>query len=150
MSHRQTPLRKHLPLLVVLGLLVLERAARRREERLLERLDAIALLHVLNRLEEEQLAAVEQADAVRELLRLLHVMRAEQDRRVVPLADLADEVLHLLLRARVEARRRLVEEQQHGRGEERPRERDLLLHPAREVLHRLVASRRRKTDALED
>src|SRR5918911_1223498 len=77
------------------------------------RVDAVAVEHVGDRLQEQQLAAVEQADAVRELLRLLHVVRAEEDRRVVPLPDLADERLHLLLRARVEARRRLVEEQQH-------------------------------------
>jgi len=37
----------------------LELAAGRREERLLERVDAVAALHVRDRLEEEQLAAVE-------------------------------------------------------------------------------------------
>ena len=65
-------------------------------------------------------------------------------------ADLADELLHLELRARVEPRRRLVEQQQDGRRQERPRERDLLLHPAREVLHRLAAPLGREADALED
>ena len=48
-----------------------------------------------------------------------------------------DELLHLELRARVEPRRRLVEQQQDGRGQQRPREGDLLLHAARQVLHRL-------------
>ena len=43
-------------------------------------------------------------------------------------ADLADEVLDLALGARVEARRRLVEQQQRRRGQQRARERDLLLH----------------------
>ena len=66
------------------------------------------------------------------------------------LADLADEVLHLELRARVEARRRLVEQQQDRLRQERAGERDLLLHPAREVLHRLVAALGREADALED
>ena len=65
-------------------------------------------------------------------------------------AHLADELLHLELRARVEPRRRLVEQEQHRRGEERPRERDLLLHAAREVLHRLAAPVRGEADALED
>ena len=62
-----------------------------------------------------------------------------QSRIVVSWIDphLADEVLHLELRARVEARRRLVEQQQDRRGQQRPRERDLLLGPAREVLHRV-------------
>jgi hypothetical protein len=77
-------------------------------------------------------------------------VRAEEDRRVVQSAHLADEVLHLELRAGVEARRRLVEQEEHRRGEERPREGDLLLHPAREVLHRLAAPVRREADPLED
>ena len=63
---------------------------------------------------------------------------------------LADELLHLELRARVEARRRLVEQEQHRRGQQRPRERDLLLHAAREVLHRLVAAVGREADAGQD
>ena len=46
--------------------------------------------------------------------------------------------------------RRLVEQEQHRRGQQRPRERDLLLHAAREVLHRLVAPVRREADLLED
>ena len=76
--------REHLPVLVVLVLaLVLELAPGGGEERLLERLDAEAPLHVLDRLEEEQPAAVEQPDAVGERLRLGHVVRAEEDRRVV-------------------------------------------------------------------
>jgi hypothetical protein len=65
-------------------------------------------------------------------------------------SHLADELLHLELRARVEAGGRLVEEQEDGRGQERARERDLLLHPAREVLHRLAAPVRREADPLED
>src|SRR5881397_3269811 len=47
------------------------------------------------------------------------VVRAEEDRRVVRVADLADELLHLELRARVEAGRGLVQQQEHGRGEQR-------------------------------
>jgi hypothetical protein len=58
--------------------------------------------------------------------------------------------LHLALRSRIEPGRRLVEKKQHRRGQKRPRERDLLLHPAREVLHRLAPPLRRKADAGED
>ena len=65
-------------------------------------------------------------------------------------AHLADELLHLELRARVEARRRLVEQEQDRRGQQRAGERDLLLHAAGEVLHRLVAAVGREADALED
>jgi hypothetical protein len=77
-------------------------------------------------------------------------VRAEQDRGVVRLPHLAHELLHLELRARIEARRRLVEQQQHRRREERPRERNLLLHPAREVLHRLAAPVDREADLRQD
>ena len=66
------------------------------------------------------------------------------------LPDLADEVLHLELRARVEARRRLVEQEQDRLRQERACERDLLLHAAGEVLHRLAAPIRREADPLED
>src|SRR6266487_1727652 len=106
---------EHLPFLVLLGLLVLVRTAGRGEERLLDRLHAEAFLDRIGGFEEQQLALVEQPDAVGELLRLLHVVRAEQDRRVVRPADLANEVLDLLLRARVEPRRRLVEQQHRPR-----------------------------------
>ena len=114
--------------------------AARREERLLERLGAVARLELVGRLEAEQLAVVEDPDAVREGLGLGEVVRAEQDGRVVLGAHLADELLHLLLRARVEAGGRLVEQEQDRRGQEGARERDLLLHPARQVLHRLAAA----------
>ena len=143
-SHANTSLSSSL---VAFGL---ELTARRGEERLLERLGVVAALEIVGRLEREQLPAVEDADALGEHLGLVEVVRAEQDRRVVRLADLADELLHLELRARVEARRRLVEEEDDRRREQRASERDLLLHPARQILHRLVAAVAREADALED
>src|SRR5262245_18663492 len=117
-------------LVVLLRLLVLERAARGGEERLLERLGAVAALELVDRLQGEQLAVVEDPDPVREGLGLVEVVRAEQDRRVVDLPDLADEVLHLELRPRVEARRGLVEEQEDRLRQECAGKRDLLLHSA--------------------
>jgi hypothetical protein len=50
----------------------------------------------------------------------------------------------------VETRCRLVEQEQHGRGQERPREGHLLLRSARQVLHRLRAAAGREADAIED
>ena len=91
------------PLLVVVLLFLFEAAAGGGEEGLLERPSAVAALEVGGRLEHEQLAAVEDADAVGEGLGLGEVVRAEQDRRVVPGLELADEVLDLELRARVQA-----------------------------------------------
>ena len=52
------------------------------------------------------------------------------------------EILHLALRARVETGGRLVQQQQHRRGQKRAGECDLLLHAAGEILHRLGRRRR--------
>ena len=62
----------------------------------------------------DHLAAVDHGDPVGELIGLVEVLRAQQNRRA--LADeRADDVPHLVARARVEAGRRLVEEHQLGR-----------------------------------
>jgi hypothetical protein len=63
---------------------------------------------------------------------------------------LADEVLHLELGPRVEARRRLVEQEQRRRGQQRARQRHLLLHPARQVLHRGRRALGGEADPFED
>ena len=130
--------------------LVLERAAGRGEERLLERRRPVARHQLVDRLEREQLAAVEHADPVGERLRLGEVVRAEEDRRVVLRPHLPDELLHLELRPRVETGRRLVEQQQDRAREQRPRERDLLLHAPGQVLHRLGPPLLGEADPLED
>jgi hypothetical protein len=95
-------------------LLLFELAPGRGEERRLERLGAVALLQLVNRLEAEEPPTVEDPDAVGQDLGLSEVVRAEEDRRIVRGPDFADEVLDLELRARVEPRRRLVEQQQDG------------------------------------
>ena len=105
---------------------------------------------LVSRRERDQLALVENPDPLRQRLRLGEVVRAEQNGRVVRRPDLADELLHLELRARVEPGRRLVEQEQHRRGEQRARERDLLLRPAREVLHRVGEAVLREPHALQD
>src|SRR6478752_616184 len=130
--------------------LVLERAAGRVQERLLERVGVVALPDLLGALQAQQLALVQDADPVGQRLGLSHVVRAQEDRGVVALAHLTDEVLHLQLAARVEAGGGLVQEQQHGRGQKRPRQGDLLLHPARQVLHRLVSALGREPDQRQD
>ena len=93
--------------------------------------------------------AHQERDAVAEALRLVHVVRRKQDGRVVVGAHLADERLHLELARRVEARRRFVEQHQHRRGQERPRDGDLLLLSSREVQHR-VADAVPEAESIED
>ena len=82
--------------------------------------------------------AVDDGDAVTQRVRLVHVVCRQQDRGVVRVAQFADEDLHVLLRARIEAGRRLVQQQQDRRGQERARDGDFLLHAARHVLQRLA------------
>ena len=62
----------------------------------------------------DDLAAVDDGDPVGELVGLVEVLRAEQDGRALG-DERADDVPHLVARARVEARRRLVEEHELGR-----------------------------------
>src|SRR6266480_5637070 len=141
--------REHPPL-CILVLLVLECPAGRGEECFFERLRAVLLLQKLSGTESDQLAPVEDADAVREHLGLSEVVRAEQDRRVVGRPHVANEVLHLELRARIEPGRRLVEQEQDRGGEQSARERDLLLHSSRQMLHPLVPASHREPDPVED
>ncbi|OLC09922.1 MAG: hypothetical protein AUH39_03380 [Chloroflexi bacterium 13_1_40CM_67_9] len=86
----------------------------------------------------DETTLVQDADAVGEPRRLIEVVRRQDDRRVVLVAQIADERLNLPLAPNVKASGGLVEEQQHRRREERARDRDLLLHSARERLERLL------------
>src|SRR5262245_9917014 len=101
-------------------------------------------------LEGDQLAAIDDPHPVGECVSLGHVVRTEQDRRVVYDADLADKLLDLELGARIEAGRRLVEQKQDRRRQQSTGKRDLLLHAAGQVLHRLASAVGRKPDAAKD
>ncbi len=91
----------------------------------------------VGRVQGDHLALVQDRDPVAQPLGLVHVVRGQDDGRVVALADLAHEGLHVALRVRVEPGRRLVEQEERGRREEAAGDGDLLLHPARHPLHRL-------------
>ena len=93
---------------------------------------------------------MQDADPIGESRGLVEVVRSEKDRRVVLVPQIADERLHLPFAADVETRRRLVEEQQHRRGQESARDGDLLLHPARELLERLVQPALRDAEPAQD
>ena len=81
-------------------------------------------------------AVVDQRDPVAQPLGLVQVVRRQHDRGVVRVAHLLDEGLHVELRPRVETRRRLVQQQHRRAGQQRSRDRDLLLHPAAHLLER--------------
>src|SRR5260221_13451645 len=98
----------------------------------------------------DQTAAVEDPDAVGQTLGLVEIVRRQEDRRVVLVPKVAHEGLDLPLAADVEPGRWLVEEEKRGGREEGTRDGDLLLHPARELLERLVVPRGRDAQADED
>ena len=82
----------------------------------------------------DELAGVEDADAVAHLADDPEVVADEEHGRVQLRLEPGDEVEHLRLDGRVEARRRLVEDQERGLGRERHRDHDALLHAAGELV----------------
>src|SRR5215216_1797805 len=128
--------------------------ARRGHKRLLHRghpsVRGVAALELFGLFEGQYLPVHHDADAVAEFLGLTHVVGAEQYRGVVGVAYAADERLHVLLAPGVESRSRLVEEHQDGTGEQRPRQRDLLLHSTAQVLHRFGGALAGEADVVED
>ena len=78
------------------------------------------------------LPVVHDADAIAQRVRLVHVMRGDQD-RAAALAKPLEHVPQLAARLRIEAGRRLVEKQQLGLARQRARHRQPLLLPARQL-----------------
>ena len=79
-------------------------------------------------------AGVEHADAVAHARDHVEVVRDEEDARAELGAQRGDEVEHLRLDGRVEARRRLVEDEQRRVLGERHGDHHALLHAARELV----------------
>ncbi len=101
---------------------------------------AVAPLHVRDRLEEQELARGRAGRRGRRALSA-STMSCVQSRIVascVCRTSLTKSCTSSFERGSRPGRR-LVEQEQDRRGEQRARERDLLLHPARQVLHRLAA-----------
>ena len=96
--------------------------------------------HLRDVLDGDQPALPDDADAVADALDLVEVVRGEEDRRAA-VAVLGDDGEELLLHERVQARRRLVEDEQLRLVEERLDEPDLLAVAARELAQRPVEVR---------
>ena len=85
----------------------------------------------------DHLAVVDHCDALGELVGLLQVLGAEQDRRALT-DHRADDVPHLVARARVEPGGGLVEEHQLRRDDDAGRDVEPAAHPAGVVLDQLA------------
>ncbi len=90
------------------------------------------------RAQRDDLPLVDDRDPVAEPLGLVHVMGREDDVRP-PFAQVADHVPELAARLRVEARRRLVEEQELGVADQRRRDGQPLLLAAGKLLDKAFA-----------
>ena len=102
--------------------------------------------HLLGSALLDHLAGVQHADARAHLADHAEVVADEQHGRVELGLQLRDEVEHLGLDRRVEARRRLVEDQQRRIDAERHRDHDALLHAARELVRIALHDRGRVGD----
>ena len=107
----------------------------------------VALDQLARRALGDDLRLVHDDEPVAELLGLVHVVRREDEGHAAllePVQPVPEEVARL----RVEARRRLVEEQQVRLVDQRPRDRQAPLHAARQRLH-LVLRALGELDELE-
>src|SRR6266540_5916991 len=93
-------------------------------------------LQPLGRIKRDDLAVVDNRDPVAQPVGLIHIVGRQEHSCLVIAAHPQDEALHILLGTRIEAGRRLVEQQQQRRGQQAARDRDLLLHPTRHMLER--------------
>ena len=85
-------------------------------------MDAISSFGVPQR---DDVAVVHDGDAIAQLLRLIHVVRRQHDRPALALEG-DDQIPQLAPGLRIEAGRRLVEEDQLGIADERARQRQAL------------------------
>ena len=102
--------------------------------------------HLLGAALLDHLAGVQHADLRAHLADHAEVVADEQDGRVELGLEVVDEVEHLGLDRRVEAGRRLVEDQQGRVDAERHRDHDALLHAARELVRVALHDRLRVRD----
>ena len=121
--------RRNLNRLVALALLLRQK----RDERRLEVLHAGALLDLGRRARRDHVAAVHGREP-RVLVGFLHVGGRDHHAHLrPPSADAVDQLPELPPRQRVDARRRLVQDQEIGIVDQRAAERQLLLHAAGEL-----------------
>src|SRR3990170_6793675 len=99
--------------------------------------DARLRLRLVHGAEEREAALLDDREAVRELLRLVHVVRREEHGHAL-LREAPDRRPHLAAAEGVEANRRLVEEQELRVRDERHAQEDALAEPAGEIRAQLV------------
>src|SRR6185503_6314935 len=116
-----------------------------------DELDAlVARTYLVERAVDGDAAAIDDRDAIRDLLDVREVVRRERHRRSVAARLLHEDLQHLLGGGRIEARGRLVENQELGARRERNQQRELREMAAREIGAPLRIERGREADELAD
>ena len=96
----------------------------------------------------DQLAVVEDGDAVADLLHFIEQVARQDDGDAFLVDEIADQRAHLLDACRVEAVRRLIEDQEFGPRQQRGGQREALAH-AHRIGARLAVGRVGEADTLE-
>ena len=104
----------------------------------LHRIRAEVLAECTRRLHVDECPPVDDGHAVAECLRLLDIVRCEEDSHAT-LCDLAHEIPDMPPDLRVERNRRLIEEEHLRAMNQGTRDQQPSLHPARETAHIIVA-----------
>ena len=118
--------------------LVADRRSGQGQEGSLERLGTGLLLEFLRRALRDDVSVVDDRDPLRHPLGLVHVVRGEEHGDALRLVQMFDVGPELIPALRIQAKRRLVEEQDLRRVQESPCDLETALHPAGEVLDRVV------------
>ena len=116
------------------------RGTRQREKRLLQSLAVGLRLEFLRRTLRDDLAVIDDGDALGHAVGFFHVMRGEKHRHLFFFVELLDVGPELVAGLRIEAERGLVEEQDFGRVQQAAGDLQAALHAAGELLHWIVAA----------
>ena len=122
------------------GFLFANGVAGERQERLLQRLGAGLLLELVGRALRDDLAVIDDGDAVGDALGFLHVMRGEEDGDLLLFVEFLDVGPELVAGLRVQAERGLVEEDDLGRVQQAARDFQTPPHAAGELLDLILAA----------
>ena len=85
-------------------------------------------------------AVIDDGDAVGDAVRLVHVMRGEEDGDVFGLVEMLDVGPELIAGLRIEAERGLVEKKNFGSVQQTARDFESALHASGKFLHEFVAA----------
>src|SRR5262249_9780727 len=125
-------------LLFGIGILIANRGAGEREKRLLERLRLSRLLQFLRRAGSDNSAMVDDGDAMRHTVSLVHVVGCQKHGHLLGLVQLLHMGPELVAALRIETQRGLIEKEDFRCMQKSSGDFEAALHAARKSLHELA------------